>query len=261
MSTAAPIVLGKYDAIRQPDGYRYEPTRGHQTTLRWRGPKPKINAIIPDLIAGGYSYDCSSQNGVVWELAAYTAQPPDGIGGTEEQPINVWESFPNYIEKDILDSPTADGVSEEDKNVVIAGVASPPKNGAAPKREDNTPITGAALSLYRLMRNKVTSLRVNQMVIRHTQIVSSSYVVKTAQTNANRIVSSASIGVPSSFLITLPDSGASTRPAINGAGTEWILGWYKKRPQVQTAANNKLQISQEWEFGEWNVFMYGTLVS
>lgn len=241
------IVLGKFAAIEQPQGYRYDPVRGDQTTRRWRGPKAKIIELLSQLRGAGATYDCFSNSGAVWEVIASFGQALDG---STEAPIDVWDSFNNRTEKDILDSSISNSISPEDKRRIRNAVSAFASDGSAP----SPAFTGAALTVYDLMTNGITSIRVNAQVVRHTQIVSNNYAVKTSNTNNGRIVTTASIAAPSTFLLTLPSSGAG-RTVAGG----FNFGWYKNPPQVQTAAYNKVQIIQEWEYGEWSVFEYGAL--
>lgn len=246
------VVNGKNQAIRQPDSFRFDPIRGWQTVIRYRGTKAKVMELVPELATAGCSIDISSNSGAVWELQASS---PQALDGSAEVPVNMWESASSIASKDLSDSPEFSGVSETDLGRITKWLQSHGDDGAEPT---SPALTGDALTLLRLKKRGIPH-EVYQPILRHTQIVSARYGTQTAYSNVGRIFSTPT-GAPGDFLTALPSSGASTRPAINGSGTGFIFGWKKKPPQVQTAAYNKRQVIQEWEFGEFNVKQFGALV-
>lgn len=244
-----PTVLGQFAAIAQPDGYRFDPVRGAQTTKRWRGPKSKILELLGGLSDAGCTYDCFTQTGAVWEVVA-TA--PGTLDGAVEAPINTWELFSSTVEKDILNSTAAVGISEPDKKRIRAAIQNPPADGSEPS---SPALTGTSLTIFRLMTLGITSFPQSYPTIRHTQTVSNRYAVSTAWANVNGIFKTVSLGAPSGFLVALPSSGAGRADAGG-----FNFGWRKTATQAQTAAYGKVQIVQEWVFNEWSVLLYGALI-
>lgn len=257
-------VLGQQGAIEQPKSYSGGPFKPDTTTRKWRGPKAAILSMIPQVRGYEWSVDIDGPN------ATLTAQVPN-LDTQQEVPVESWELLPGAVEKDFLESDIAlceNILSDEahpDKQAIRDGIENRQKKPPAFK---GTGINlAAAQAAYDLMLGGVRATKVFAPTLKHTYVVSNVYAVRFANTNVKRIISTATLltieSVPGSFLLSLntpPYTDVSTRPGKNFApyNTGLVYGWYKSPPTLQTTANNRLQISQEWEFGLWPTMVYGT---
>lgn len=238
------IVLGLNAAIPQPDAYSFDPNRGASQIAHWSGTKEKILPLMNTLVAANIGFDCYSNSGAKWDLVARSSA---NLGGEQEAAINLWEVLPNKVERDLLDSPECASLSAADRKALAIYI----KNGTEP----SPALSGTAATVRDLLDIGVRARRSNQPTIRHTQTTSNAYTVKRAYSSVGSIFATASIGAPSALLMGLPNSGSGR--ALAGG---FNFGWMKNPTQCRAAAFNKIEVIQEWEFGEWSVFQYGGLI-
>lgn len=169
---------------------------------------------------------------------------------TTETPVHDWELFAQEVEKDVLqaDIGALDGISQKEKERIRAAIDNP-SSSQSPALTNPT-----AISLYLEMLDGLRSVRVAVPTLRHTQTVSTLWLVGAALTNVGRIISTGSLfsleSVPGGLLFNLP-AGNSSRASAQ-------YGWYKKFPTVRISAGHRIQLEQEWEYGLWSTLIYGS---
>jgi hypothetical protein len=234
-------INGKKGVFEQPIKYGLSDS-GPYSIRTFHGTRQEIQALIPGLAFSASTYEVRDTfSGSKVELEVRSSLPPQG---SPEVPINSWEFFAQEIEKDILEADNAlvNAVSDDQKAAVRAALQDPSNDALV------TDITDpSATILYIMMLQGVKTARVLQPLVRHTATVSNAYTVPAALTNVGKILTTAQLGTlenfPSGLLFNLP-SGISSRTGL-------AYGWYKKFPTVRGAANQKIQIEQEWEYGLW----------
>lgn len=240
------IINGTNGAILQPDEFSGEPYRGLTQTRRWRGPKGMIQPLMAQLAAAGISFRCVSQTGAVWEIVA-TASFTIGGASADEVPTDIWECESTTITTQAINSPAFSALVQADIDKIQAGLTS----GTAP-----TPaLTGDALIAYNLMVKQIPYVT-SSPTLRHTQITSNTFTAQVAYANVGKIFATASLDAPSLFRVGLPASGGGASGMPGGSN----FGWFKHPPHVQTAAYNKVQVVQHFEFGEWSTKLHGGLI-
>lgn len=239
------ISNGKPGAILQPASYRRDTARGWQNSIKWRGPKKDLMSQIGKYNAAFYNVDFSSQTGAVWDLSITGSNSPDG---SAEAPINIWESSSNVIQKDIFSNPNLKSLTTQDIIDIRKAVQDAQTGGTIP-----TTFTGIKLNTFGLMLLGANTWDINQPILRHTQVTSQAWLVKTAYAGVGSIFTDP--GAPSAFLIGLPASGDGTANIPGGSN----FGWKKEVPTIQTAPFCKYQIVQDWKFGEYSTLLYGGL--
>lgn len=240
------IIAGLNSATRNRREIRFSPFSGDETVWEIEGPKETVLPLLQELRNAGYAGTYIEDKSPVARVQYQVPQIDDPGSGEPppEVPIPVWEMFSNAVEIDILE---ANGIfqqmTDEDRRKIREAINNP-QEGRSPA------VTGAALEVYLLMLKGVRSVRVNQVTLRLSRSVSSAFAVWNSILNNNFVYTSATLrsveGVPTNIFL----------PASSNDG-EFVTGWLKKFPGIQTTGFNKIQLTQEWEFGKWSVFVYG----
>jgi hypothetical protein len=202
-----------------------------------------------------------SPSGACDKLVARWNFLPGGSGSDPGQDfVDTWEFFANEHEKDVLQSDTdvVRAFNEDDFATAKAMLQDPASVKPLSTAVNNLFSSGAkaagAETLMRLMFGGFTSARIFQPIIRHTQTVTNQWTIPAAQTNVKKIISTASLisleAIPNHILFQLPN-GFSTK-------ADFSYGWYKKFPTTRTAARQRTQLEQEWEYGLWPILIVGT---
>jgi hypothetical protein len=257
-------VLGVPGMIEQPRRYSGGPTKPDQTIRTWRGPKAAAKAMIKLCRMNLWDWELeeSGPNATV----TATMSNIDGSNQTPEVPVDNWELVPGEVEKDLLeaDIAAANLVNDTDKKTLRNLIAQPPSLGT---KIDNawalTTFTGtneekaAAFEMYQVILKGQRSVKMFAPVLRRTRTVSNQYAVREANTNSGRLIKTSSLEsveqVPASFLISFGQPPFSKVPLDQ---VRYTYAWFKHPPTLQVAANNRIQITQQWEFGLWSILIY-----
>jgi len=258
-------IINDIEAVEQGISRTYENRQGWTTERSFRGTQSFIEAKDAELRALGYS--TRVKQGPVWELIGTVSAYDDGSGPDDENSVvDTWEMSANPIEKDILQSNNAlvDALPQTDRNILrdfangtnkfedydLTTAKKTPKFTAGPTYD-------IALTLYKLLASGLKSIVVYQPVLRHTKTVSQSYEIPASLANVGWIYSTSALISAESptpdIAANLPASGYT-----RGGGTPLATygGWLKNYPQIVDAAFSKVQIVQEWHWGEWPEVLY-----
>lgn len=259
------IITGRVGAIEQPLTFGFSQSRGDFQRRTWKCTSvDAARALIPQLIEGGYSYELTE--GPVPILTAELAAAPGtggGGGGSEEVPTDNWELVPNVVEKDIIDSNVA-GVQDISQSNLesLRKFIQTPEEGRSPSFTGTAQQQAACAALYLQMQKGLRSIRIYQPILRFTRSVSRNWQTKASTANVGNILSNSFLlsspadgaGLPSGFLVALnapPFSNSTTGYMPN---TKW--GWLKGYPSISLASYNRIQTTQDWEWGLWSTLVY-----
>lgn len=243
------IITGKNAPTQNAIEIRYSPTDGWSGTCQIEGPKATVKPLLQQLASLGYSFAYREDQNPKAQVQ-YSTFGSVEPGGTEV-PTLQWEYFANPAEIDVLemDSNNINSITDDDKRKIRNAINSPDPD-ASPS------LTGDALTLYKLMLGGVRSGRINQPTLRVSKLVSGSYPVQASISNVGRIISTNTLtvqeNIPGTLLFQLPNFSTSK--------SGFAYGWYKKFPNVQQSGGNRWNVSQEWEYGLWVPFLYGSVL-
>lgn len=227
---------------------------GRYEKERWEGGASSVlSKIAPAELAGGLP-DYREMFGGLAELTVTypynLSQPP-----ASDPPVNTWELFSNVVEKDILYSNAVTTgavlVSVKNRQKLQSFFNDPPDFVIFDDFENDGTATNA-VDLYNLFAKGFKSVPIFAPIIRHIQTVNNQWTIPAARTNVGRIISSASFrateSVPSDIYFQLPND-------VSG-DSAYAYGWLKKEPTTRTAALQKTQLEQEWNYGLWPILLY-----
>lgn len=253
MSTLA----GNPAAIEQGVVKEYDPRRGPVTIRRWRGPRAALEALKDNLIAAGWTTRLETGGGPNCSLEASIAQEFSGGAPQITDPVDTWELTANVSEKDILrsDSTQIDGLSSADIKVLRDLIKGKLEfDGLTSSKFTSAGSLG--WNVAKLIAQGLQSVVVYQPIIRHTKTVSRNWEVPASLTNVGNILLT-------STLVSLEDPPASISNNLSASGAEvtrdgltFRYGWLKTHPTITDAANERIQIVQEWQWGLWPTLIY-----
>lgn len=239
-------IVGKQTHTENSEEISYSPSSGWSKTIGIDGPKLAVRALLNQLAALGYAFTYKSDQGPKAAISVQTV----GIAspGGSENPTLQWEYFAGVAEIDILEADIANvnSISGSDKQVIRDAL-----NG---NFATFNVLAGNALTMLELIRGGLRNFRVNIPTLRVSKLVSGGYPVKASLSNVGRIITTNTLtiqeSIPSTLLFNLPDYTSSK--------SGYVYSWYKKFPNVQQSGGNRWNVSQEWEYGLWTTFMYGS---
>lgn len=240
------IIAGLNAATRNRREIRFSPFHGDETLWEIEGPKDTVLPLVQELRNAGYAGTYSEDKSPIARCQYHVPLVDDPGSGSPppEVPVPVWEMFSNAVEIDILEANGIyDAMTDEDRRKIREAINNP-QEGRSPA------VTGTALEIYLLMLKGVRSVRVNQVTLRLSRSVSSSFAVWNAILNNNYVYTSATLRSVESVPVNI------FLPTSSSDG-EFAYGWLKKFPGIQTTGFNKIQLTQEWEFGKWPLQVYG----
>jgi len=241
------VVKGSTDIIELTPKRTWNLTDGVQTVKRFVGTSEAVVAKFNELSAAtGSGVDELEEdiNGKSGKLLARVLEDSGGAdGGNTEATNAIWEVISNDVLKPIETHSYFNAVTAARKRYVEKCARDATALDAA--------ATDAEKILYTYYSVQMLDYMVSQFVIRKSIVVSSKSTITASYANTNRVVSLASIGVPSALIGSL-----SSLPKGDGSSGAWE--WLKKAPQVRQISKRKFQISYEWHGAEsWSLRFYG----
>jgi hypothetical protein len=244
-----PVINGSKAVHIQPAKYGRTES-GEYCELEWVGPNAALQTLIPfcRLYSGLFHVEESSSGGASRLTARFaTAMAPNFT--TPEAPEDNWQYFANVVQKDVLEAHLPN-VNPAFTDAEINSIRTNLDHLDAIDFDENT--RDEVLEVFNLMRSGVTSVRVLEPMLRHTQTVSQLWKVKASTQGVGRIFTTEILldaeDIPEDLLIDLPNF-SSNKPGL-------AYGWYKHFPSIRTSALQKVQIEQEWEYGLWATLLY-----
>ena len=250
--------IGATGLTEQPPERRYDPRRGYVTVRRFRGDRESVLASAAAHEAAGYS--TAVRGGPVWEVeATMSADDIDGGGGAADEPVDSWELQPNMLDVDILmsDASVITQLDSEDVNW-LRGLLDG-QNSADNLPEWKTANTTLPATVAALIVAGVKTIQRYAPTLRHTRTASSGYEVPASLANVQSVYATGALvtaeAVPASLANNLLPSSVITRTLCD-VQAYFLRGWLKSPPSITAAAWNKIQIVQEWQYGDWAQALY-----
>jgi hypothetical protein len=251
------IINGSTVPVRTSFRTRFDPTRGKVTIETWKqAGGDGLNGLANTYKALGYEYDLDSNPRL--STLVVTSPAPQG---EDDTPTDQWQMLPNEINLDVYESPGARALG----NTSLAMI----KRGAKDHEDgidvDTSSWSTGEIRLFNLVIKKVQFYPVGQHVLRHTTNANASYSSNVADTNVEAIYSnSALLSEISNASYWIYPAPARIRAIVNARasgttdGGQLRWGWRKLPSQEITAANNRIDISTEYWFGQHSYFLYPT---
>jgi hypothetical protein len=242
---------------------------GNWTLWTYEGTKREVFLLAASFAETlGLVYEVTESFGK-WRLDVRFPFNMNGIDPRTDK-VDNWEFFASRVEKDLLDSklenPQTVGILTPGQiNTIRNFLLNPPDgstNSPYPQASDfqrsNPPedqaSAGNALIIYNLMARGFRNFPVEAPALRHTIITSNQYAVPYALVNVRKILSTATLinseNLPAALLFSLPADVSTDQ--------QYQYGWYKPMPTVQQIALLKWQIVQEYHYGLWSTYIWGT---
>lgn len=242
--------------IIQPDRRAYSPERGYQILRSWRGPTAAALAYESTLIAASVEFE-NDNRAPISTITARIGYQDTTAGGAAEVPVNLWERNVNRVEKTIYEHHKVAALGVATITLIREAV----QNGSSVTELELELIAengfGAAANdiaqeVFALILKGVDSFVVYQPVVRQTQIVSSSYPRSAVSNNVGKILTSAQMA----SLESAPAGVLDDKTVPDGLASIARYGYYKNDPTITQQANNRWNITTEWEAGFWVRLLY-----
>ncbi len=252
MSAPTPIVNGTSGAYLQPAEFGIDST-GFFWVARFEGTRAQMKALIPGIsLSGGlYNYRESFTGGKDQLEVRYANQP-----GNNEQPQTVWEIRYNPVEKDILRSDKARGLTKNERLGLRAYLSNPDDPNNQPAVDPGSLVD----QILACIEAGETSVLQFAPTLTRTITVGTITQVQASQERIGKIIRTSSMygleGFPSDLVFTLPNDGD---PVPDADFDRRVLhyGWMKEGPNVTRIAFQKTSIQQNWVYGLWPEVIYG----
>lgn len=242
---------GTTEPVRQADELTYDPQRGYSRTIRYECVGENLFGTANQLAALGYNYNLTS-SGAKSVLIATSGAATDG---QPEVTTDTWQILANEIQKDIREHPLFRAVSEAD----LQRIQSCLSTGITPQPAF---VDANANTLFTHLVRGTTHYALSQYVLKHTTNVSNGYSANVADSNIERIYSSAQLiaEAQNGTLWAYPMPGrlaykinSIAAPTIR-PGYMW--GWRKLASTETTTAGNRIEISTEYWLEQWSLSLY-----
>ncbi len=259
-----PKVTGTNQPVRKPDRIRFDPTRGLVRDITFEAADPAwLVATANGMLANRWIYDFDQSVPARLSGSASGAE----LGGTEITTDN-WQVIPNELQVHLLQLPGPRQL-EIDYPGAISQIK---RNLVRMDSEDNVQlsdlnwshpvVTGAALTasqlfLDRLMREE-THKAEEQYVLYHTTNVSQNTTTNVADNHIGQIYTTAQLltevtnGALWAYPLPLRLVTKINAIVAPGAITGYTVGWRKLPAKEITEAENRVAISSEYWFGQWD---------
>lgn len=270
------ILRGTPEPQRQSYGERFSPSGGYAYTAEWRGFNgPRMRNFAQVLAANGVQYEYQEAHGV------FSLRVTDS---TQENTIDTWEIALNKLSPSSLENPrlllpvngNSPGVSANDRAVIARAVKDGTKfsEAIAALEKDvggtwTEPAKGntAAQRLYDRLKKGSDSFYNSSYVLRHTTNVNNRWNVNVADWGVDMIYTTADLLAETqsaaAWVFPLPGRLAykiamivADALATYGSRDYYRWGWLKSGSSESTAANNRVNIVTEYEFGQWSTDEY-----
>jgi hypothetical protein len=250
---------------------RFDPSRGLIYEATWKGISyNNLYAQFVDFINAGIEAEIEFQNGGVSVL--------HGVDSTQTFTIDNWQIVGNSENTDVFSHPTVLSLATNDQigairngiNLITGGKPTSEAISAIftdPLLATLSPSAQAILSRFiGLNLRGSTDYKNPAYVLRHTTNVSNRWNVNVADFNINSIYTLAT------FLSEISNFGFWFFPcparlqykisnlAVPSPQSNYQVGWLKQPSTETTEANNRVQIAQEYIYGQWSTDDYPNVV-
>ena len=251
-----PAIVKGASAVYSGPRRRYTPGLGWTTFERYEfSNSADANAFAGAQAALGLVVDIDDRApSFPVEVAA-----PDSGTSSEDEVVDIYELPPLDTERDILESPAFQALSEVSQSLIRGyRTDSSDTNYYATKSDLGTDT--AALALLDLMRKGTGAWLAPTVEFRWTRIVGDSGLsaasagaysgVATVFTTANLIASIG--GLPASWSTAITNAAASHPNPVTG----YTKGWLKQQSNIVRRGINRNELTLRWILGNWSDDLY-----
>jgi hypothetical protein len=253
-----PIITGTLGPVQQAPEIRYDPQRGVVQLIRYESADPNgLYALANQYALLGFGYTHNA-GGPKSSLVIEASGP---LGGQEDKVTDTWQIVANELQKDIREHPTILAMEAAYPGTIgyVWRDVELAKQGEAPGSP--APAAGskpASDYLFHLLLRGTTHYAVPQYVLRHTTNAAPTYDKNVADTNVNKIYTTAQLKqeISSTQLWAYPcparliaKSDAIPSP-VAVSGYTW--GWRKLPSTETTTAHSRIEITTEYWLEQWN---------
>jgi hypothetical protein len=250
------IITGTRAPVRQRDRITYDPKNGIERQIVWQCPDPNgLYSIAASFEKLGYKYTFEpGLNGTI------VASAPSADDGQDETVTDTWEITANELQKDIREHWKFRQLSDSVQSSINANIKE-----SAELSTISPPLTGNAVSFYKLMKSGTTHYAVSQFVLKHTTNVSDRYQTNVSDKNVEKLytfdqliaeASDASLWVnpiPGRLKAKLLSIKANYTPtAVDG----YSWGWRKLASTERSNAKGRIDIQTEYWLEQWSSTLY-----
>jgi hypothetical protein len=259
---------GLFAAAVQKESFSFDPTRGFTHNVDFKGlGAAQMDALYTSYVLSGIACEIENKFGI-WSLIIDDT--------TQQYTIDSWQLVGAEENFDIFSHPTIVGLVGVYGDSFLSSVRqflqspSPANNTTALyyylTQTDNLSSNDAltVASFFSLNIRGTTEFRASQYALRHTTNAPNRYQANVSDVNVNYIYTTSELltEVLSSSLWIYPLPGR-LQYKINAIpvpspqnGYEW--GWLKSSSTETTAANNRIDISTDYQLALWSTYLYGT---
>jgi hypothetical protein len=247
----ANVIVGEQTYTELPSERNYDPKRGWSTIRRFKGQSTSLQTLETTLRIQGYTTRLIE--GPLHELQATIGQEVGGGGGDpipDSEFSSMWELQGSTGEMEIARCTLVDAISAHDRKLL----RSLSKGTRSFESVDDDNFEGAsdgpAVTLFKLMYDGMTSVRIHYPTLRHIQTASTDFVFPDETEGVGEIYSTANLirswDIPVSVANSMVQSSSASRNSL----TFWY-GWMYHYPTISITLGNKQQRTKEWEWGLW----------
>ncbi len=261
-----PVITGTPLPVRKPDVVRFDPTRGVVRDLSWEAAIPTtLNPVASLLLASRMSYNLSG------ELPARIVASASGSDlGQPEITTDNWQILANELQRHIFQGQVAlqleqnvpGALSQVESNYTLVSTpGTTPRMTPSTITWDDPSVSGndlsASIGLLSLLMRGATHTPESQYVVKHTVNISQNFTTNIADAHVGQIYTTAQLLTEitdgSLWTYPLPPRLVTKINAIEtpAARTNYTIGWRKLAATETTSAENRIEISTEYWFGQW----------
>ena len=232
----APFVLADTQRI-------YDATYGHATEYTYEGLESNLTAIANQAISQGgvrYRHTLPGKN----NRLAVTVPLLEGGSGAEP-PTTVFDFQANRVQKDLLDSTLAQGLTQEQKEDIRNAIQNPGTG--------SVPSAALAIKLYLWMLAGVTHHIVYQPTLRIVNTAAPGWVWPSAFAGVGQIWTTGQLTAFTDQYGSLP-FGLPSSVGVDADG--YVHGWLKHYPSYNVTVGQRMIETFEFEYGKWPLDLY-----
>lgn len=240
----------------------FDPTRGYIFRYEYHGASfPAMEALSNSFIALGMNCKLRLEGGITM---LYVEDP------TEQITIDTWEMPGTELSHFVGELPSiiTSGMTEAQYQIWATGIQNRTL-GSELFTGDGKLVSfagGVVQFVYNAAYRGATDFEHCQYALRHTTNVPSRWNASLADTNVDRLYTTAELLTETQSLglwaYPLPAWLAyriNNIPMFYAAPTGYQWGWRKKSSTVSNAAHNRVNLTQEWIYDCWSIYYYAPL--
>jgi hypothetical protein len=261
-----PIINGTLQPIRKGTRVSYDPSRGQMIVREWEGAGDNLNGLAYQCAAANMSYELHPGR-VRSRLIATATSAPE----LEESIVDSWQLLADEIQKDIKEAPAVRALHRNDLAFVVKNAKK--YNDGKTLGDDwwefyddaegliNPDHHATIRSLFEALTHGHDVFNISRYVLRHTVNIPADTTKYIGDSYANYILDTATLlGEISSNAWRYPCPARlrykiGSIPAMAATGS-LVWGWRKLVSTETAAANNRVDVSQEYQLALWDTLVY-----